>query len=335
MIESIEFRNFKILRETTLPLGPCTILVGPNGSGKSTVLEGLKVARDGFTGDFDRLFSLETSPEAPAHIELVLNWGDLDQRARLIAKWPHHGRSSKGFEFPDGMADADLARIHWTVPRIRIYSLDARAIAPPAPVAGSPELQENGAGLAAVLDGIRDMDIGRFNAINAELQHWLPEFSEILFDRPSDGHKSVVLKTRDGKHKVPAADLSQGTLIALALLTLAYLPEPPSLIALEEPDRGIHPRLLRRVQDALYRLSYPESCGEDRQPVQVIATTHSPYFLDLFKDHPEEIVLANKTGQDVKFERLSERDEIEEILGTAPLGEAWYSGILGGVPSEP
>jgi AAA15 family ATPase/GTPase len=44
MIESIEFRNFKILRDTTLPLGPCTILVGPNGSGKSTVLEGLKVA---------------------------------------------------------------------------------------------------------------------------------------------------------------------------------------------------------------------------------------------------------------------------------------------------
>ena len=28
MIESIEFRNFKILRDTTLPLGPCTILVG-------------------------------------------------------------------------------------------------------------------------------------------------------------------------------------------------------------------------------------------------------------------------------------------------------------------
>jgi predicted ATPase len=69
--------------------------------------------------------------------------------------------------------------------------------------------------------------------------------------------------------------------LALAMLTLAYLPTPPSLIALEEPDHGIHPRLLRDLRDALYRLSYPESCGESRPPVQVIVTSHSPYLLDL------------------------------------------------------
>ena len=71
------------------------------------------------------------------------------------------------------------------------------------------------------------------------------------------------------------------------------------------------------------------------QPVQVIATTHSPYFLDLFKDHPEEIVICEKTGQGVEFKRLSELPHIDEILGDAPLGDAWYTGILGGVPSEP
>ena len=46
MIESIQFKNFKCLRDTTLPLSPCTILVGPNGSGKSTVLEALDAFRD-------------------------------------------------------------------------------------------------------------------------------------------------------------------------------------------------------------------------------------------------------------------------------------------------
>lgn len=61
---------------------------------------------------------------------------------------------------------------------------------------------------------------------------------------------------------------------------------------------------------------------------------HSPYFLDLYRDHPEEIVIAHRIGQDVRFESLSERPDIEEILGEAPLGEVWYSGILGGVPSE-
>jgi len=74
--------------------------------------------------------------------------------------------------------------------------------------------------------------------------------------------------------------------------------------------------------------------GEVRQPVQVLATTHSPYFLDLFRDHPEEIVIAHKVGQEARFERLSDKPAIAEMLGEAPLGEIWYSGILGGVPVE-
>lgn len=334
MLDSIEFKNFKILRDATLPLSPCTILVGPNGSGKSTVLDGLRVARDGFTGSFERNFSLGVPLADDSEIEVVLNGGDRLRGGGIARRWMRGGERTERFHGADDFAKSDVPAIWQWISQIRIYSLDAKAISQPVTVAGSPTLEENGAGLAAVLDGIRDLDPERFNAINAELGRWLPEFCEILFEVPSPGNKAVVLRTREGNHRVPAADLSQGTLIALALLTLAYLPEPPSLVALEEPDRGIHPRLLRRVADALYRLSYPESCGESRQPVQVIATTHSPYFLELFKDHPEEIVLANKTGQEVKFERLSERADIDEILGSAPLGEAWFSGVLGGVPSE-
>jgi hypothetical protein len=67
----------------------------------------------------------------------------------------------------------------------------------------------------------------------------------------------------------------------------------------------------------------------------VIATTHSPYFLDLFRNRPEEIVLANKRGPDVEFQRLSEQPHVQEVLGDAPLGEVWYTGILGGVPGAP
>ena len=181
----------------------------------------------------------------------------------------------------------------------------------------------------------RDHHPERFEALNATLSQWLPEFSAVSFDVEQPGRRLIFLRTREGGYEIPAANLSQGTLLALAMLTLAYLPNPPPVIGLEEPDRGIHPRLLRHFQDALYRLCYPEKCGEKRQPVQVIATTHSPYFLDLFRDHPEEIVIANRLEQNVQFERLSDRKDIHEILGDAPLGEVWYSGILGGVPSEP
>src|SRR5882724_10830951 len=171
-------------------------------------------------------------------------------------------------------------------------------------------LQSNGRNLAGVLDQLRDREPERFEKLNAEMGRWLPEFDRILFDTPVSGQRTLLLRTREGQHKIPATELSQGTLISLAILTLAYIPDPPPIVCLEEPDRGIHPRLLREVRDAMYRLSYPENYGDKRDPVQVIATTHSPYFLDLFKDHPEEVVIADKLGHDVRFERLSDRDDL-------------------------
>ena len=184
------------------------------------------------------------------------------------------------------------------------------------------------------MDSLRDKEPERFEALNKEFGRWLPEFDHILFETPQTGQRAFLLRTRKGHHALPARDLSQGTVLALAILTLAYLPDPPSLIGIEEPERGVHPRLLRHIQTALYRLSYPKQFGEDRQPVQVIATTHSPYFLDLYKDHPEEIVIAQKTSDGATFERLSDQPDIMEVLDDAPLGEVWYSGILGGVPAE-
>jgi predicted ATPase len=244
------------------------------------------------------------------------------------------GLAGQFFTAPNGpMLQQIKTKLEDFVRRIRVFSLDPQKIAAPTAVQSGIELAGDGSGLAAVLDGIRDEAPEQFKVIEAQLSEWLPEFDRILFDRPGQGSKSLALRTRDGQYKVPASDLSQGTLVALALLTLAYHPIPPSLVALEEPDRGVHPYLLRRVKDTLYRLSHPESCGEKREPIQVIATTHSPYFLDLFRESPEEIVVANKVGLDVQFQRLTEQPHFQDILGEAALGDAWFSGVLGGVPS--
>jgi predicted ATPase len=207
-------------------------------------------------------------------------------------------------------------------------------MAAPVQLVPGLELQTDGRGLAGVLDRLRDEAPERFEALNQELARWLPEFDRVLFTTPSSGFREIRLRTRVGRHVIAAHDLSQGTLLALAMLALAYSPNPPSVVCIEEPDRGIHPRLLRDVRDALYRLAYPDRYGEDRSPVQVLATTHSPYFLDLYRDRPEEIVIAEKLGLEVRFTRLSDRPDIEDLLRDAHLGDIWYSGILGGVPSE-
>ena len=332
MIASVQFRNCRVLRDATLPLGRFTLIVGANGSGKSTALQALQWRHT----DFQRIVTVGIqTPEAEV-VEVVVRWGPPHEDVMTTMQWYSRRGHTREHKSVQGhvLGKDDKQILTPKLSEIRLYSLDADAIASPVQLEPNIVLSKNGARLAGVLDRLRDLVPERFEALNDEFGRWLPEFDRILFDTPQAGHRSFLLRTRQGHHAIPASDLSQGTLLALAILTLAYLPTPPPLICLEEPDRGMHPRLLRDVQDALYRLSYPENFGEKRDPVQVVATTHSPYFLDLFKDHPEEIVIAHRVGQAAYFERLVDRPEIDDILGDAPLGEVWYSGILGGVPAE-
>ena len=320
MFDSIEFHNFKILQNATLPLAPFTLIVGPNGSGKSTALQALQSLKQRGPQEAKKFVTVGLKATDNRDVEITLQWSDLYDNVVTNGLWC--GDRWDWSSFPRLLL------------RTRVYSLDASAIIKPVELRPAAELSSNGNNLAGVMDSLRDKEPERFEALNDEFGRWLPEFDRILFETPKTGHRAFSLRTRKGHHALPARDLSQGTVLALAILTLAYLPAPPPLIGIEEPERGVHPRLLRHIQTALYRLSYPKQFGEDRRPVQVIATTHSPYFLDLYKDHPEEIVIAQKTDDGAQFERLSDQPHIMEVLDDAPLGEVWYSGILGGVPAE-
>ncbi|MEP7339973.1 MAG: ATP-binding protein [Acidobacteriota bacterium] len=348
MIKSIQFKNFRALRDTRLPLNRFTLIIGPNGSGKSTALKAIEALRDSdpgiriiVAGDEDPLTFrklITVGAKRADKVEITINWGEAEKGAISRAIW--ESRKPSGITEHVDAEGTSLSRnegwiVYTNLRQIRVYSLDAQSIASSFVLEPNPELYPNGSNLVGVLDHLRDNNPERFYELNETLGTWLPEFDQILFETPKEGHRSFLLRTRRGQHKIPAADISQGTLLVLAMLTLAYLPNQPSMVCLEEPDRGIHPRLLRDVQDALYRLSYPENYGEDREPVQVIATTHSPYFLDLYRDHPEEVVIANKTDEGTKFERLSDQPYLEEILLDSHLGDIWYTGILGGVPSHP
>ncbi|MBN1341072.1 MAG: AAA family ATPase [Phycisphaerae bacterium] len=325
MIKSVKFTNFKALRDTTLPLGQFTLIIGPNASGKSTALQGLVAAiHRSDMGGFARVASAHVRSMKTAEVSIIVQVEEAGQAHTYHVGWSAHGGFQVGHDIEE------LGRFR----SITVFSLDAQAIAAPVQLRKGIVIGVNGSHLAGVLDRMRDGEPERFEALNEELGRWLPEFDRILFDIPADNQRAFQLRTREGQHTIPATDLSQGTLLSLTMLTLAHLQEPPRIICLEEPDRGIHPRLLRQVQDALYRLSYPEHYGETRPPSQVIVTTHSPVMLDLYRDHPEEIVVANKVGMEVKFERLSDQPNIREILDDGHLGDIWYTGILGGVPLE-
>jgi predicted ATPase len=334
LIESVHFKNFKVLKDATLPLRPFTLIVGANGSGKSTALQALAAAAQ--PNNFPRQYILTVGVPHEATVIVSIKWAEPFQCFASRSTWDKDRVVGLGPKTtPTAQPNTeDPTRCARRIQGARVYALDAQVIAQKVQLQPRMILGPNGWGLAGVLDRLRDEQPERFDSLNEELGAWIPEFDRIVFHTPESGSRSLALRTRFGGHTIHSEDLSQGTLLALALLTFAYVPDVPPIIGLEEPDRGIHPRLLRDVKDALYRLSYPESYGQERDPVQVIATTHSPYMLDLFRDHPEEIVLAQKTDAGVTFERLSDRPDLDEILEDANLGDVWYSGILGGVPTH-
>ena len=326
MIRALRFRNYRVLRDAELHLQPFTLLVGPNGSGKSTVMHALKSLRNGVTGSF-RVLLRDVLSLAPDRPEVFVE-----------AEWAEYGTLNITWASPTntlGGSQQNGPAISIFLRRLRVYAFNERAIIAPVDLKPQMELQEDGGGLAGVLDRMRDQSPESFEALNKEVGSLLPEFDRILFETPAPGQRAFMLRTREGQHSIKAADLSQGTVLALTILTLAHLSNPPSMVCLEEPDRGIHPRIYREIQDALYRLAYPESFGLDRKPVQVLVTTHSPYLLDLHRDHPEEVVIAQKNGTSATFQRLIDREDIQELLSEASLGELWYSGVLGGVPVAP
>ncbi|MBE2215210.1 MAG: ATP-binding protein [Opitutaceae bacterium] len=211
--------------------------------------------------------------------------------------------------------------------------LDPGALARPVVRDTAPVLGPDGAGLAAALAALRRGDATRWSALLAEFRRMLPDYADIIAGQTVEGLMAFSVADVRGRN-LPARNLSQGTLVILAILALVFAPERPTVLCLEEIERGIHPRLLRDVRDLLYRLSFPEDCGDTAPAVQVITTTHSPYILDLFADTPEDVILATRAGgtEGASFKRLSDVPEVGELMREGRLGDLWYSGIFGGNP---
>ncbi|MGZ5474234.1 MAG: AAA family ATPase, partial [Thermoanaerobaculia bacterium] len=111
--------------------------------------------------------------------------------------------------------------------------------------------------------------------------------------------------------------LSDGTLRFLMLVTILASPHTGELIAIDEPELGLHPNMLPIIAELAQQTS---------ERTQVIFTTHSPQFLDAFPEPPATTVVTLENGES-KFEMLSGED-LKEWLERYTLGELFRSGEL-------
>lgn len=327
VIASIAFHRFKALRQTRIELQPFNLVIGPNGSGKTSLIESVLTLRRWATLPLagDQAVQRGGGPE--------IGFGFAPPHAAIRATLGCAGEGQCDFLRVEPAGAPEWPALRAGLATVRGYALEHEAMTRPCPSGDGAELTADGGNLAAVLVQLWEHTPAVFAALQAEVLRLLPEFSSLEAGRAPSGGFTFGLRLAEGGELLEAEELSQGTLYVVALLAIAFDPDPPRILCLEEVDRGVHPRMFREVRDVLYRLSHPPA-DAGRAGVQVIATTHSPYFIDLFRDHPEEVIISQKTGRAATFERLSDRPDLPELLREGSLGEMWYSGILGGVPEE-
>ena len=201
------------------------------------------------------------------------------------------------------------------------YRLIPGKIAAPCEVRPSFELAPDGQGLASCLDTVREHDPERFKAIEDALKRFVGSVDAVTFPTVEPGKKTVLFREKPHGYKVYASEASDGLLLFLAYLTIAYAHEDVSVLLIEEPETGVNPHRLRAIVELLRAISRG-ALGSP--PVQVIATSHSPYLLD-WCGKEEITVFQRDTEGDVRTTPLSQVKDIDDRLKDFSPGELIFT----------
>ncbi|RYD31696.1 MAG: chromosome segregation protein SMC, partial [Verrucomicrobiaceae bacterium] len=120
------------------------------------------------------------------------------------------------------------------------------------------------------------------------------DFEELVFPPAADQRIQLRVRWRSLRREQSAADLSDGTLRFLFLLTVLASPDPAPVIAIDEPETGLHPSMLPIVAEYAVQAS---------RRAQIILTTRSPQLLDAFSEtRPTTTVVKCEEGETCLFQ---------------------------------
>jgi predicted ATPase len=153
------------------------------------------------------------------------------------------------------------------------------------------------------------------------------DYEELVFPPAADQRVQLRVRWRSLRTEQSAADLSDGTLRFLLLLAILGNPKPGALVAIDEPEVGLHPRMLPLVA---------ELAAEAAERTQVVLTTHSPELLDAFGKEVPTTTVAQWASGKTELAVLG-AEELSAWLGDYRLGASFRSNELEAmaVPGDP
>lgn len=126
--------------------------------------------------------------------------------------------------------------------------------------------------IAALLYKLRAERPKHFDAVWRAVRSIVPSIESLRVEL-DERRGTLNLLIRQEGVEYSSRVLSEGTLRVLALCTIAVNPWGGSLLALEEPENGVHPRRLELIAQLLFSLA-------EQRRRQIVVTTHSPLMAD-------------------------------------------------------
>ncbi len=369
MLTSLRIQNFRSIRDASVKLGQVNLFIGPNNSGKSNFLKGIALMafsiieypkntlKAGQYSVFLPRTLSKSSDENTIRVVAQVNT-TTDKNISLIIGYDYDVNSERDFfsteilvlpvlqnehkftgYFDPGYSDEDeqflpneIYELRKKLAGLLIYKIEPASFNLSAALSHQPRLSASGKNIVNFLYYLGQNHKSRYRALEDDFGRCVHDLISISTPADPDAPGNLKLKFFD-QNDVGywAEEVSEGVLYFLALLCIVHQPEPPKLLLLEEPEKGIHPRRIKEVMDFIFELAR-------LRDIQIILTSHSPYVVDHFADIPECISVFDRVDGETVIHNAA--DIIAEtnaklskpIRYSDALGEHWVSGFLGGVP---
>jgi predicted ATPase len=183
-----------------------------------------------------------------------------------------------------------------------------------------PVLRSNGANLVNVLHTLYSDNSSFESDVNDAMNAAFgDEFVKLVFS-PDAADQRIQLKVRwkSLENPVPSWDLSDGTLRFLYLLAILANPNPPPLVAIDEPETGLHPRMISIIA---------EFAAEAARRTQLICTTQSSEFLDAITPFEPVTTVVEARNSETSVRNIP-KEQLDHWLKGYTLGELFRTNGL-------
>ena len=202
------------------------------------------------------------------------------------------GMEATALSMADLFVPPEVRAVRWEMASWRFLSLEPSAMRAADSVDEVGPISATGAHVPAFLHR-QEQRTG--SAVCDEVRRAVSALVDIRSLRVVPNGDFLELRARLGEGpELPARSLSDGTLRFLTLAALG-VSDDIGLIALEEPENGIHPAKIEAMLGLLRSLSQPEEPEEPESGRlrQVLVNTHSPYLVEeVLRRAPDDVLCA-------------------------------------------